>query len=350
MQLCVNAAPLTRGSRIASASVAHGSGPRTTTVGWTRAKQKGGRSAGRRRFSRRPDHPPSNPGPLERSGCFVRYRKALPALIEHAVHHIIDLTGGDVDLQEVGTIAHPGEPGRWRLQPDCRPTGVEVGRCQEQCGQTRADGPASIAPAGRITESRPSDPGVISAAMPELVPARWPWLGDLRRSRRRRPRGRPSRCCLRPTPPLWPARAGPVCRRCRSGALAFLPALATWPVGLRERQARQQQAQQGGNNDAFHHGRFSQFPCKVTRRPRVWRAGHASDVHCCSHHPAKQSLFSAPLTSGFLSPDPILPILLSDHPSSYFRARSIACWIMSRAASRSPQPTTFTHFPASRSL
>lgn len=143
----------------------------------------------------------------ERGDSSVQDRTRHLALIEHAIHHVLDLTRGKVDRQEVGIVAHPGIAAWRRLQADCRPTGVEEGRCREQCGQPRADRPAAVAPTRRITESRPTDPGAISAAMPELVAAwrkrlrhpAWWWTARLRRPRRRRRAARPSLRCLRPT-------------------------------------------------------------------------------------------------------------------------------------------------------
>lgn len=151
----------------------------------------------------------------ERGDSVVQHRMVRSALIEHAVHHVLDLTGAEVDLQEVGPKAHPGVARRWRLQSDRRPTGIEVGRCQKQRGQSRADSPAAVAPAGWKTESRATDARAISAAMPKLVAAwrsrlgnpAW-WTAHRRRTRRRRPPDRPALCCLRPTRPRS------VCWRC----------------------------------------------------------------------------------------------------------------------------------------
>jgi hypothetical protein len=149
-------------------------------------------------------------------------------LIEHAVSHIHHLAGRDIHKQQVWSVAHPLVARRRRRQPETRPPGIKIIRCQKQRRQQRADGPTPIRPAVRINEGRDMDPVDRMPAVDELC------------SRRMRTAESRNWGSMRHRPARW-----------RSMRMRPVAAGRRW--SLSRRQCRQGERKHRGNSNCAQH-------------------------------------------------------------------------------------------------
>ncbi len=227
--------------------------------------------------------PSSRPGFLFADDLFrkplrtFRYR----ALFERVVDRVGDRAGFDIHQQQVRSVAHPLEAGRRRIEAKRGPVGIIVSRRQEQRRQYGPDGPAPVAPAGRIKEGRKVD-AIEGAAVPRELMAGKTGAAWVRaaKSRAARTGMRSAGACM------WPAwagvRSGTRMWSARAGMWAGTRSAMRWAarmvmVFLRHGQRRQSKRQRrGDSNDPQQHAYYLCFRCfqsQGTPRGRHYQTG-----------------------------------------------------------------------------